>query len=170
MQLNRMKTVALLTEVSELSKGKELPFEVYVTWEDIDSGEQLRSATVNSVLRAVSAREEEKANVDTEVVRKFADLWEASLAYEGMILNEQKNYQGARMLYAKHIKNFSGMVDCLEDGDSRVDNYELAGNRIGRVWKGRSKLKSFDLAKKEMLSEPELLKKDSGNWRDRLSE
>ena len=62
MQLNRMKTVALLTEVSELSKGKELPFEVYVTWEDIDSGEQLRSATVNSVLRAVSAREEEKVN------------------------------------------------------------------------------------------------------------
>ena len=60
---------------------------------------------MNSVLRAVSAREEEKANVDTEVVRKFADLWEASLAYEGMILNEQKNYQGARMLYASHIKN-----------------------------------------------------------------
>ena len=170
MQLNRMKTVPLLTEVSELSKGKELPFEAYVIWEDVDSGEQLRSATMNSVLRAVSAREEEKANVDTEVVRKFADLWEASLAYEGMILNEQKNYQGARMLYASQIKNYSEMVDCLEDGDSRVDNYELAGKRMGREWKGRSKLKSFDLAKKEMLSEPDLLKKDSGNWRDRLSE
>ena len=87
-----------------------------------------------------------------------------------MILNEQNDFQGASMLYESHFENFSGMVGSLEDSDSRVDNYELAGKRMGREWKGRSKLKSFDLAKKEMLSEPELLKKDSGNWRDRLSE
>ena len=170
MQLNRRKTVALLKEVSELSKGKELPFEAYVTWEDIDSGEQLRSAAVNSVLRAVSDREEEKANVDTEVVRKFADLWEASLAYEGMILNEQKNYQGVSELYESNLECFSEMVGSLEDGDSRMNRHELAVKRMGKEWKGRSKLKSFDLAKKEMLSEPDLLQKDSGNWRDRLSE
>jgi hypothetical protein len=170
MQLNRMKTVALLTEVSELSKGKELPFEAYVTWENVDSGEQLRSATVNSVLRVVSSREEEKAKVDTEVVRKFADLWEASLAYKGMILNEQNDFQGASMLYESNLECFSEMVGSLEDGDSRVNRHQLAGKRMGREWKGRSKLKSFDLAKKEMLSEPDLLKKDSGNWRDRLSE
>jgi hypothetical protein len=93
-----------------------------------------------------------------------------SLAYEGMILNEQKNYQGVSELYESNLECFSEMVGSLEDGDSRVDNYELASKRMGREWKGRSKLKSFDLAKKEMLSEPELLKKDSGNWRDRLSE
>ena len=170
MQLNRMKTVALLTEVSELSKGRELPFEGYVTWEDVDSGEQLRSALVNSVLRVVSSREAEKTKVDTEVVRKFADLWEASTAYQGMILNEQLNYDGASMLYKSNLESFSEMVGSLEDGDDRVSRHKLAGKRMGREWKGRSKLKSFDLAKKEMLSEPDLLKKDSGNWRDRLSE
>jgi Ca-activated chloride channel family protein len=170
MQLNRMKTVALLTEVSELSKGKELPFEAYVTWEDVDSGEQLRSATVNSVLRVVSSREEEKAKVDTEVVRKFADLWEASLAYRGMILNEQNDFQGVSELYKSNLESFSEMVGSLEDGESRVNRHKLSGERMGREWKGRSKLKSFDLAKKEMLSEPDLLREDSGNWRDRLSE
>ena len=170
MQLNRMKTVALLTEVSELSKGKELPFEAYVTWEDVDSGEQLRSAAVNSVLRVVSAREAEKTKVDTEVVRKFADLWEASTAYQGMILNEQLNYDGANMLYKSNLESFSKMVDCLEDGESRLSRHKLAGQRMGREWKGRSKLKSFDLAKKKMLNEQELLRKDSGNWHDRLSE
>ena len=168
MQLNRMKTVALLTEVSELSKGKELPFEAYVTWEDVDSGEQLRSAAVNSVLRVVSAREAEKTKVDTEVVRKFADLWEASTAYQGMILNEQLNYDGANMLYKSNLESFSKMVDCLEDGESRLSRHKLAGKRMGREWKGRSKLKSFDLAKKKMLNEQELLRKDSGNWHDRL--
>ena len=170
MQLNRMKTVALLTEVSELSKGKELPFEAYVTWEDVDSGEQLRSVAVNSVLRVVSAREAEKTKVDTEVVRKFADLWEASTAYQGMILNEQLNYDGANMLYKSNLESFSKMVDCLEDGESRLSRHKLAGKRMGKEWKGRSKLKSFDLAKKKMLSEPDLLRKDSGNWHDRLSE
>ena len=169
MQLNRMKTVALLTEVSELSKGKELPFEAYVTWEDVDSGEQLRSAAVNSVLRVVSSREAEKTKVDTEVVRKFADLWEASTAYQGMILNEQLNYDGANMLYKSNLESFSKMVDCLEDGESRLSRHKLAGQRMGREWKGRSKLKSFDLAKKKMLNEQELLRKDSGNWHDRLS-
>ena len=170
MQLNRMKTVALLTEVSEFFKEKKLLFEAYVTWEDVDSGEQLRSAAVNSVLRVVSSREAEKTKVDTEVVRKFADLWEASTAYQGMILNEQLNYDGANMLYKSNLESFSKMVGSLEDGDDRVSRHKLAGKRMGREWKGRSKLKSFDLAKKEMLSEPDLLKKDSGNWRDRLSE
>ncbi len=170
MQLNRMKTVALLTEVSELSKGKELPFEAYVTWEDVDSGEQHQSATVNSVLQVVSAREAEKTEVNTEVVRKFADLWEASMAYKGMILNEQHNYDAANMLYKSDLESFSEMVGSLEDGDDRVNRHKLAGKRMAREWKGRSKRESFDLAKKKMLSEPDLRQKDSGNWHDRLSE
>jgi hypothetical protein len=87
-----------------------------------------------------------------------------------MILNEQNDFQGASMLYESNLECFSEMVGSLEDGDSRVNRHQLAGKRMGREWKGRSKLKSFDLAKKEMLSEPDLLKKDSGNWRDRLSE
>ena len=169
MQLNRMKTVALLTEVSELSKGKELPFEAYVTWEDVDSGEQHQSATVNSVLQVVSTREAEKTEVNTEVVRKFADLWEASMAYEGMILNEQLNYDGANMLYKSNLESFSEMVGSLEDGDDRVSRHKLAGKRMAREWKGRSKRESFDLAKKKMLNEPDLRKKDSGNWHDRLA-
>ena len=169
MQLNRMKTVALLTEVSELSKGKELPFEAYVIWEDVDSGEQLRSATVNSVLRVVSAREAEKTKVDTEVVRKLADLREASMAYKGMILNEQHNYDAANMLYKSDLESFSEMVGSLEDGDDRVNRHKLAGKRMAREWKGRSKRESFDLAKKKMLNEPDLRQKDSGNWHDRLT-
>ncbi len=170
MQLNRMKTVALLTEVSELSKGKELPFEAYVTWEDVDSGEQHQSVTVNSVLQVVSTREAEKTEVNTEVVRKLADLREASMAYKGMILNEQHNYDAANMLYKSDLESFSEMVGSLEDGDDRVSRHKLAGKRMAREWKGRSKLKSFDLAKKKMLNEQELLRKDSGNWHDRLSE
>jgi hypothetical protein len=125
---------------------------------------------VNSVLRVVSAREEEKTKVDTEVVRKFADLWEASLAYQGMILNEQKDYEGVGELYESNLESFSETVDSLEDGDSRMYRHKLAGKRMGKQWKGRSKLKSFDLAKKQMSSQPNLLRKDSGNWHDRLSE
>jgi Ca-activated chloride channel family protein len=170
MQLNRMKTVALLTKVSEHSKGKELPFEVYVTWEDIDSGEQHQSATVNSVLRVVSSREAEKAEVNTEAVRKFADLWEASLAYQGMILNEQNDFLGARELYDQNMEYFYGFVDSLEDRDSRVNRYKSTIKRMGTEWNGRSKRVSYSLSKKMMLNEPDLRQKDSGNWHDRLSE
>jgi hypothetical protein len=168
MQLNRQKTVALLTEVNELSKGKELSFEAYVAWEDVDSGEQHQSATVNSVLRVVSAREAEKAEVNTEVVRKFADLWEASMAYKGMILNEQHNYDGANMLYRSNLKSFSEMVCDLEDGDDRVNRHKLAGKRMGREWKGRSKRASFSMSKKMMLNEPDLRQRDAGKWHDEL--
>ncbi len=166
MQLNRMKEVALLTEVSKLSKGKELPFEVYVTWEDIDSGEQHQSATVNSVLRVVSSREAEKAEVNTEAVRKFADLWEASLAYQGMILNEQNDFLGARELYDQNMEYFYGFVDSLEDRDSRVNRYKSTIKRMGTEWNGRSKRVSYSLSKKMMLNEPDLRQEDPGNWHD----
>ena len=166
MQLNRIKTVTLLTEVSELSKGKELPFEAYVTWEDIDSGEQHQSATVNSVLRVVSSREAEKAEVNTEAVRKFADLWEASLAYQGMILNEQNDFLGARELYDQNMEYFYGFVDSLEDRDSRVNRYKSTIKRMGTEWNGRSKRVSYSLSKKMMLNEPDLRQEDPGNWHD----
>ena len=166
MQLNRMKTVALLTKVSEHSKGKELPFEAYVTWEDINSGEQHQSATVNSVLRVVSSREAEKAEVNTEAVRKFADLWEASLAYQGMILNEQNDFLGARELYDQNMEYFYGFVDSLEDRDSRVNRYKSTIKRMGTEWNGRSKRVSYSLSKKMMLNEPDLRQEDPGNWHD----
>ena len=166
MQLNRMKTVALLTKVSEHSKGKELPFEAYVTWEDINSGEQHKSATVNSVLRVVSSREAEKAEVNTEAVRKFADLWEASLAYQGMILNEQNDFLGARELYDQNMEYFYGFVDSLEDRDSRVNRYKSTIKRMGTEWNGRSKRVSYSLSKKMMLNEPDLRQEDPGNWHD----
>lgn len=168
MQLNLMKPVALHTEVSEHSKGKELTFETYVTWEDVDSGEQYRSATVNSILRVVSSREAKNAEVNTEVVRKIADLWEASLAYKGMILNEQNDFLGATELYDQDMKCFSEFVEDLEDSDSRLNRHKLAGKRMGREWNGRSKLQSFNLAKKAMRSERDLRQEDQGDWHDAL--
>jgi Ca-activated chloride channel family protein len=169
MQLDRMKQVALLTEVSELSNGKELPFEAYITWEDVDSAKQHQSSKVNSVLNVVSVREAEKAEVNTEVVRKFADIWEASLAYRGMILNERNDFRGASMLYEDNLEHLSGLVSALDDADSRVSRHKSAGMQMGMEWGGRSKRESFDLAKKCMKSEPDLRQKDSGNWHDRLS-
>jgi len=169
MQLDRMKQVALLTEVSELSNGKELPFEAYVTWEGVDSAEQHHSNTVNSVLQVVSVMEAEKAKVNTEVVRKFADIWEASLAYRGMILNERNDFRGASMLYEDNLEHVSMLVNSLDDCDSRVDRHKSAGIQMGREWSGRSKRESFDLAKKRMKSEPDLRQEDFGNWHDRLS-
>jgi hypothetical protein len=169
MQLDRMKQVALLTEVSGLTNGKELPFEAYVTWEDVDSAKEHHSGTVNSVLQVVSTMEAENTKVNIEVVRKFADIWEASLAYRGMILNERNDFRGASMLYKDNLDHLSMLVSSLDDGDSRINRHKLAGMRMGREWSGRSKRESFDLAKKCMKSEPNLRQEDFGNWHDRLS-
>ena len=169
MQLDRMKQVALLAKVSEFPNGKELPFEAYVTWEDVDSAKQHQSNTVNSTLQVVSVMDAEEAKVNTEVVRRFADIWESSLAYRGMILNERNDFHGAMMLYEVNLKYFSELVDCLDDGYSRVNRYRLASIRMGRIWNGRSKRESFDLAKKSMRSEPDLRQKYFGNWHDRIS-
>ena len=85
-----------------------------------------------------------------------------------MILNEQNDFEAVDMLYESNMESFSKTVDSLEDGDSRMYRHKLAGKRMGKEWKGRSKLKSFDLAKKQMSSQPNLLRKDSGNWHDRF--
>jgi len=41
---------------------------------------------------------------------------------------------------------------------------------MGGEWNGRSKLQSFNLAKKAMRSERDLRQEDQGDWHDALSD
>ena len=163
-----MKSVALLTKISEFSEGKNLPFEVHITWEDLDRGNQHESAVVSSTLKVVSPKKVEEAAINTTVVRKVADLFEASLAYEAMILNEQHDFINASELYQDNMICYNLIVDPLEDSDSRVNRFKLAQKKVSNEWLGRSKRASFSMSKKMMLSEPDLRERDAGEWHDEL--
>ena len=168
LQLNRMKSVALLTKISEFSEGKNLPFEAHITWEDLDRGDQHESAVVSSTLKVVSPKNVEDAAINTSVVRKVADLFEASLAYEAMILNEQNDFFDASELYQDNMMCYNMIVDPLEDSNSRVNRFKLAQKKVSNEWLGRSKRASFSMSKKMMLSEPDLRERDAGEWHDEL--
>ena len=168
LQLNQTKSVAILAKIGELPNNSDLPFTAHITWEDLETGKSNKSLVVATTLKVVSISESEDTAIDTDVVRKVADLWEASLAYQAMILNEQNKFDKASEVYDNNMMSYCSIVDSLEDSDSRLERFRSTQERVTRKWQGRSKLSSFNLSKKIMMSEPDLRNRETGNWHDEL--
>jgi len=167
-QLNQMKSVAFLAKIGELPNDSNLTFEAHITWEDLETGEKNGSLFSSTILKVVPISESEGTAVNTDVVRKVADLWEASLAYQAMILNEQNKFDKASEVYDNNMMSYCSIVDSLDDSDSRLERFKSTQERVARKWQGRSKLSSFNLSKKMMMSESDLRNRETGSWHDEL--
>mgnify|MGYP001063217172 FL=1 len=168
LQLNQTKSVALLTKVGEFPNGNDLSFKAHITWEELETGKQNESSVVNSTLKVVTLKKAESAAINSTVVKKVADLWEASLAYHAMIFNEQNRFGRASRIYDDNMESYDLLINSLEDKESRLDRFKLLQSRVARQWQGRSKRASYNLSKKMMMSEPDLRDRDTGNWHDEL--
>jgi Ca-activated chloride channel homolog len=168
LQLNQTKSVALLTKVGEFPNGNDLSFKAHVTWEELETGKQNESSVVNSTLKVVTLKKAESAAINSTVVKKVADLWEASLAYRAMIFNEQNRFGRASRIYDDNMESYDLLINSLEDKESRLDRFKLLQRRVARQWQGRSKRASYNLSKKMMMSEPDLRDRDTGNWHDEI--
>ena len=168
LQLNQTKSVALLTKVGEFPNGNDLSFKAHTTWEELETGKQNESSVVNSTLKVVTLKKAESAAINSTVVKKVADLWEASLAYQAMIFNEQNRFGRASRIYDDNMESYDLLINSLEDKESRLDRFKLLQRRVARQWQGRSKRASYNLSKKMMMSEPDLRDRDTGNWHDEI--
>jgi len=168
LQLDQTRSIALLVKTDSQDKGSELPIEVHITWEDIEKGEQIESTVVSTILKVVGINEFKNTPINTNVTRKIADLWEASLAYRAMILNEQNRFDKAKSIYDKNMLSYSQIVDCLDDSASRVDRFKSTQDRVAREWIGRSKRGAFNLSKKLMMGQSDLRQRDTGSWHDEI--
>ena len=168
LQLHQTKSVALLTKVGEFPNGNDLSFKAHITWEELETGKQNESSVVNSTLKVVTLKKAESAAINSTVVKKVADLWEASLAYHAMIFNEQNRFGRASRVYDDILESYDMCINSLEDKESRLDRFKSAQRRVARQWQGRSKRASYNLSKKMMMSEPDLRQRNTGNWHDEL--
>jgi len=168
LQLDQKKSVALLTKVGEFPNGNDLSFKAHITWEELETGKQNESSVVNSTLKVVTLKKAESAAINSTVVKKVADLWEASLAYHAMIFNEQNRFGRASRIYDDNMESYDLLINSLEDKESRLDRFKLLQRRVARQWQGRSKRASYNLSKKMMMSEPDLRQRNTGNWHDEL--
>ena len=168
LQLDQTKSVALLTKVGEFPNGNDLSFKAHITWEELETGKQNESSVVNSTLKVVTLKKAESAAINSTVVKKVADLWEASLAYHAMIFNEQNRFGRASRIYDDNMESYDLLINSLEDKESRLDRFKLLQRRVARQWQGRSKRASYNLSKKMMMSEPDLRRRKTGNWHDEI--
>ena len=166
LQLNQTKSIAFLASIGKYIKDSNLPFESHITWDDVETGKENESSVFNSTLYVVSIAEEKRTEINTAVVQKIADLWEASMAYESLILNEQNQFDDASNLYANNSMKFSLIVDSLEDSDIRKDRFNSMQKKVAKQWQGRSKRSSYNFVKKMSMSEPDLRQRDAGSWND----
>jgi hypothetical protein len=168
LQLDQTKSVALLTKVGEFPNGNDLSFKAHTTWEELETGKQNESSVVNSTLKVVTLKKAESAAINSTVVKKVADLWEASLAYQAMIFNEQNRFGRASRIYDDNMESYDLLINSLEDSDARIYRLNAAQKKVSAPWKGRSKRASYNLSKKMMMSEPDLRDRDTGNWHDEI--
>ena len=168
LQLGQIKSIALLSSINKYTEGSEVTFESHITWEDIETGEVHESAVTTSTLKVVSVDESERVSIDNEVVKKVADIWEASIAYESIIFNEQNQFERASSLYDDNSIAFGYMVDSLEDSNARINRFNSAQKKVSKIWQGRSKRDAYSSIKKCVMSEPDLRQGDSGRWHDEL--
>ena len=168
LQINQTRSVALLSEIFGQSLGQSVSFEVHATWDDINTGERLKSKVTTSSIKVVSEDEAEKAEINTKVVQKVADLWEASLAYEAMMFNEEGRFDSASNLYENNMMSYNMIIDPLEDSGERLDRFQSAHRKVNSPWMGRSKRASIDMSKKMMMCESSFVDRDADEWYDEL--
>jgi hypothetical protein len=166
LQLEQTKSIALISSINKYLKDSKVSFECHITWEDVETGEVHESPVTNSNLKVVSISESEMTSIDNEVVKKVADIWEASIAYESIIFNEQNQFEKASSLYDDNSIAFGYMVDSLEDSDARINRFNSAQKKVSKIWQGRSKRGAYSSIKKCVMSEPDLRQRDSGRWHD----
>ena len=164
LQQNQTKSVALLSVFDQFDIGTDLSFEAHICWDDVKTGKHHESPVINSSLKVVSSKEAEQASINTAVVQKIADLWEASMAYESMILNEQNRFDKASSIFDDNMTSYSLCVDSLIDSEDRIDRLLSTQNKVSSPWAGRTKRASYNLSKKMMMSEKDLRHKDTGDW------
>ena len=168
LQLNQTRSIALLTEILDQCLGHSVSFEVHVTWDDINTGERLESKVAISSIKVVSVDEADSVNINTKVVQKVADLWEASLAYEAMMFNEEGRFDMASSLYESNKMSYNIIVNSLEDSGERMDRFKSVHRKVNSPWMGRSKRASINMSKKMMMNESNLVERDSGEWYDQV--
>ena len=166
--LNQTRSVALLTEIFAQPLGQSVSFEVHATWDDIETGERAEGKVITSSIKAVSVDEADSLKINTKVVQKVADLWEASLAYEAMMLNEEGHFDKADNLFEINKLSYGMIIDPLDDKNKRLDRFQSAHRKVNSPWMGRSKRASINMSKKMMMGESSLLKRDTGEWHDDL--
>ena len=168
LQLNQTRSVALLTEIFAQQLGQSISFEVHATWDDINTGERLESKVASSSIKVVSLDEADSVKINTKVVQKVADLWEASLAYEAMMFNEEGHFDRADNLFEINKLSYGMIIDPLDDKNKRLDRFQSAQRKVNSPWMGRSKRASINMSKKMMMGESSLLKRDTGEWYDEV--
>ena len=168
LQQNQTKSVALLSVFNQFEIGTDLSFEAHITWDDSKTGKHHESPVIYSSINVVSSKEAEKASINTTVVQKIADLWEASMAYESMILNEQNRFDKASSIFDDNMASYSLCVDSLIDSEDRINRLLSTKNKVSSPWVGRTKRASYNLSKKMMMSEKDLRQKESGDWHNQF--
>ena len=168
LQLNQTRSIALLTEIFAQPLGQSVSFEVHATWDDISTGERCESIVKTSSIKTVSKNEADKAKINKKVIKKVADLWEASLAYEAMMFNEEGRFDSASNLFESNKMSYNLIIDSLEDSDERMNRFKSIHRKVNEPWMGRSKRASINMSKKMMMGESNLLKRDAGEWHDDL--
>jgi hypothetical protein len=129
------------------------------------------STTLDKIthLIVVPADEANSQQENLDVIEQIADLWEASLAYTAVQLNEVGDYAKASLVYDEQIATFADLVNELPDRSARAKRLAVARNRVAEKWDGRSKRLAYALSKKSMRSEPDLRKRAVGNFKDQLT-
>ena len=162
------RTVPLLFNVPGLTAGDVVDVEVVVEGRKPKSGKSFELAVLTTKLTALPPAESRAADRNSKIAERIARLWESTVGFEAMRLNEAGDYVGAQSVVSgvfDELVSFSADTDAQQEISS---NLRVAERKVASQWDGRSKRESMTAAKKFSKGESDHRSDPRGKWSDHI--
>lgn len=162
------RSVPLMFDVPGLPKGQSIDVEIVVEGRAPKGAEPFETVWTRAQLTAVPSKESRAAKRNLQVAERIARLWQSTVGYDAMRLNEAGDFAAARMTIANVADSLGAFADGTEVAEEICVSLREAEEKVSREWHGRSKRESMIAARKQSRGERDHRSKRRGDWSDHL--
>ena len=162
------RTLPLLFDVPGLPAGDVVDVEIVVEGRKPKSGKAIDAKVLTTRLTVLPQAESEMADRNREVAERIARLWESTVGFDAMRLNEAGDFIGAQNVVTgvfDDLVAYSAGTDAQQDISSSL---RMAERKVSQQWDGRSKRESMIAAKKFSKGEQDHRSSPRGKWSDHI--
>ena len=162
------RTVPLMFDVPGLPLGQAIDVEVVVEGCAPKGADPFETVWAHTRLTAVPPAESRAADRNLDVAERIARLWQSTVGFNAMRLNEAGDFAGARRTISAVCDSMCSFADGTAAARQVRENLRAAKYKVSREWNGRSKRQSMIAAKKFSKGERDHRSGAKGDWSEHL--
>jgi len=162
------RAVPLYFDVPGLPVGEVVDVEIVVEGRKPKSGKAIEAIVLSTRLTALPPEQSRAVERDRYVAERIARIWESTVGFDAMRINETGDYLGAQNVVTGAFDELVAFSADTGAAHEVVHNLRVAERKVGRAWDGRSKRESMIAAKKFSKGERDHRSDPRGKWSDHI--